>query len=202
MNPVPRLQGLDTLLQYADIGNLMVQYANNESVFLGIISSLLGDPEAAHVVFFSHKNTQGRMELLSALAVEKIADAALLDEFQALHRHFKNLGKTRNFYAHARYGATEEGDLVSAVGIVFDNQTKRFRENEVALDAKARHELRQCAAKLKALNERLWAFSHRLDDWLRAQTEGQPRLPPSLGFQKLIRPTPQKRTRRQPPPQP
>jgi len=68
---------LDTVTLYGDIGNLIVQYANNESVFLRMLGSLIGDAATADVVFFAHKNTQGRLDLLATLAVEKITEPAL-----------------------------------------------------------------------------------------------------------------------------
>src|SRR5215217_7225703 len=79
---------LDTETLYGDIGNLIVQYANNESVFLRMLGSLIGDA-TADVVFFAHKNTQGRLDLLATLAVEKITEPALLKEFQDLHSSSK-----------------------------------------------------------------------------------------------------------------
>jgi hypothetical protein len=187
---------LDTVTLYGDIGNLMVQYANNESVFYRVLGSLIGDGAAADIVFFSHKNTQGRLELVANLATEKITDPALLKEFRELHSHFKSLGKTRNFYAHARYEMTAEGKPVAAIGVIFDNQSNQFRDKKVEFDRAGRHELAQCGTKFKALNTRLIAFAQRLDDWLLAQSEGQPRLPFSRSYQLLIRPTPRSPRRR------
>jgi len=187
---------LDTVTLYGDIGNLIVQYANNESVFLRMLGSLIGDAATADVVFFAHKNTQGRLDLLATLAVEKITEPALLKEFQDLHRHFKNLGKTRNFYAHARYEMTAKGGPVAAIGVIFDNQSNQFRDKKVKFDRAGRYELAQCGTKFKELNSRLIEFAQRLDDWLLAQTEGQPRLPASRQYQIMIRPSPRTPRRR------
>jgi len=137
----------------------MVQYANNESIFYRVLGSLISDGGPADIVFFSHKNTQGRLELVANLATEKIIESGAAGGVRELHSHFKSLGNTRNFYAHARYVMTE-GDLAAAIGVTFDNQSNQFRGKKVEFDKAGRHELRQCGSKFKSLNTRLIAFAH------------------------------------------
>lgn len=157
------------------IGQLIIHWANNESLFLRVLASLLNmNTETASVVFYSHKNTMGRLDLVSALARTRIKDNEIISEFDRLVSNFKGLSKKRNFFAHCMY--SYEGNppaLSEATGMIFDNQSQSFRPAVVRMNAKTAREIDDANMKFVELNQRRWEFVHRLDDHLAEQQPEQ-----------------------------
>lgn len=155
------------------IGQLVVHWANNENMFLRILVSLMDNKlETARVVFYSHKNTVGRLDLVSTLIKSKIADKSIIEEFDRLSQNFRNLGRKRNFFAHCMYDS--EGNppsLVAATGIIFDNQSHASRSETVRMDAHALREIDNTNIKFLELNQNLWAFVDRLDAYLASKPQ-------------------------------
>lgn len=161
------------------IGQLIIHWANNESLFFRVLVSLLDmNTETAAVVFNSHKNTTGRLDLVSALLKKKIKDEHLTSEFDRLVSNFKGLSKKRHFFAHCMY--SYEGDppaLSVATGVIFDNQSQSFRHETVRMDAKTIRQIDDANMKFVELNQRLWDFVHRLDAHLAGQPPEQHEAP-------------------------
>jgi hypothetical protein len=150
------------------IGELIIHWANNESMFLKILVSLMGhDRELARIVFYSHKNTMGRLDLFSALIKSKVSDKLIIDDFERLVSNFKNLSKKRNFFAHCMYSYQGKPEMLSeATGVMFDNQSQSFRDETVRMEAPAIREIDNTNIKFVELNHKLWSFTRRLDEYL------------------------------------
>lgn len=150
---------------YIVIGQLIIHWANNESLFFRILLSLMAmNEENAAVVFHSHKNTLGRLDLVSAMFKKKIKDKDIIAEFDRLVSNFKGLSRKRNFFAHCMY--SYQGDppaLSSATGVTFDNQAQSFRSETVTMDAKTIREIDDANMKFVELNQKLWTFVRKLD---------------------------------------
>jgi hypothetical protein len=166
---------------YIAIGQLIVHWANNESLFMRILHSLMGgdDMKEATTIFHSHKNTMGRLDLIQALGNGKITDTGLKDELARLIRAFKGLSKLRNFLAHATYSYSNELAIKDAAGVIFDNQQGVFRMDVKSFDLATMNEIDNVCLNAVTLNRELWAFALELDQHLGRSAE-MPRLAPPL----------------------
>ncbi len=100
------------------IGGLVVNWANNESVFLAMLQALLGAKHrTVAIVWHSHRTTVGRLELISRLARDRIEDETLVADIDRAIIRFKGACRTRNFFCHATYDYDSEMRLQSAHGI-------------------------------------------------------------------------------------
>src|SRR5688500_17288886 len=94
---------------YLAIAQLIIHYATNESMSMRSLHTLLGATmKDATAVFHSHRNTQGRLDLVMALGNGKITDEDLKSDLSKLVTEFRGLSRTRNFFAHAMYRYDDE----------------------------------------------------------------------------------------------
>ncbi len=99
------------------LGQLVIAWSNNESLFLAILQALMHDSEkSALIVWRSHRNTRNRIKKVRALAAEKVSDSVLLERLDDAIKHFNSLSGTRNFYCHAMYDYAPDLILTSATG--------------------------------------------------------------------------------------
>jgi hypothetical protein len=143
---------------YILIGQLIVHWANNESVFLRILHGLMGATLAdATTAFHSHKNTMGRLDLIVALGNGKISDDKLKAELASLVSQFKGLSRTRNFFAHSMFDYDDELRLQGATGIIFDNKNQVFVQEAKAFTPATINEINDANTRATALNRDLRA---------------------------------------------
>lgn len=149
---------------YLLIGQLIIHWANNESLFMRILYTLLGATmKEASTVFYAHKNTQGRLDLVLALGNAKIADPELKRELNKLVSDFKGLSRARNHYAHATYRYDDELRILDADGIIFDNRDQIYKHDVKRFTPATINEIDDANMRAVTMNRALWGFAHRLD---------------------------------------
>jgi hypothetical protein len=145
------------------LAHLIIGWANAESWFLSILSILLGgDEQAAFAVFFSHRNSLSRLELVTGMARERQVNQKLIDDLSILIRRFKELSRKRNFYAHAVYTFGEHDSITSATGVRFNAQDQAYRSETVLIDRRVNKEIRENFRGLQKLTDDLDDFAERL----------------------------------------
>ena len=81
-------------------GEVMQQWAYLELSLMLLLAQLLnGDQFRARIVWLSMPNMRARLDLIRRLG-ETFLDESLIQEFRAILRRCKNLGKNRNSLAH------------------------------------------------------------------------------------------------------
>jgi hypothetical protein len=163
---------------YMAIGGLVVNWANNESVFLAMLQVLLlGGKQSAAIVWHSHQNTRARLELVSKLCREQVTNQELLTKIDKAIRNFVGFTRTRNFYCHAMYRYDKELRLFDAThasmpqeGEPITFQTKRF-------DLSSLNEITDASIKLGEFNRELWDLVAQLQAALGVQRVVPPPLP-------------------------
>jgi len=161
------------------IGNLVVNWANNESVFLAMLQVLLsGGNHSAAIVWHSHRTTVSRLELVSRLCREQVKDKALVKEVTTAISRFKNLSRTRNFYCHATYHYDKELNLDSASGVTSTQEGDPLVFTEKQMDIAALNEISDVSTQLGEFNRHLWSLVERLQVELGVQRVKLPPLPP------------------------
>jgi hypothetical protein len=166
---------------YLAIGSLIVHWANNESVFLAMLQTLIGgDGRAAgNIIWYSQRTTKARLDLFLRLCRAQVNDDALLREINQAARQFRGLTKVRNLYCHALYEYDEELRLRRLMSITVADNGEPLRPEEKFFNRATLNELADAINKLAALNRNLWGLVQRLASALGAQHVRVPPLPPA-----------------------
>lgn len=86
------------------IGGLIVHWANNESVFLAMLQTLIaGGEQTAAIIWQSQKTSRPRLDLVGRLVREQVKDQQLIADIESAIARFGGLSRARNFYCHATY---------------------------------------------------------------------------------------------------
>ena len=162
------------------IGGLVVNWANNESVFLAMLQVLVsGDKLTASIVWHSHRSTNARLDLVMRLIREQVApkDRQLADDIGAAISKFKGFSRVRNFFCHAMYEYDDNLALRSATGATFPAEGKPIVLDTKGINRATLNEIKDTSTKLAEFNQRLWALVVRLQGALGRQHVRLPRLP-------------------------
>lgn len=161
------------------IGQLVVSWANNESVFLAMLQALMPDTgKSAAIVWYAQRTSQARLELLSKLIRERVRSAGLIADIEAAIRAFKGPTRTRNFYCHATYLYDREMRLAAARGVTLSQDGVPLRQTERTMDLAMANEVGNAIVELAVLNRQLWNLVDRLCDELGVQRAERQQLPP------------------------
>lgn len=151
------------------IGNLVVNWANNESVFLAMLQMFFGHGGyTAAIVWHSHRTTVARLDLISRLCRERLKDETLIKDVDSAIQKFKAFSRMRNFYCHATYRYSEELHLVSAQSVTASQEGDPIRFEVKRLDLAALNEMGDTTIRLGEFNAELWKLVRRLQDALGA----------------------------------
>lgn len=162
---------------YILIGQLIIHWSNSESVLLRILMALIGNEGGkAQTVFYSHKNTNGRLDLIMTLTRSSISDKFLVKDVEVAISTFKGMSRTRNFFAHSMYDYNINGQMLGATGVIFDNQTGVFRWDSKPFNAQTLNEINDANTRSIELNRSLWKLALKID----AYFGRKPTLPPEL----------------------
>ena len=160
------------------IGNVVVNWANNESVFMGMLQVLIrGGSHTAAIVWYSHRTTNARLDLVDRLCREQVKNADLIDEVQRTIKRFKELSATRNFYCHATYRYHDSLDLRSATGVSSPKEGEPIVFETKRMDRAMLNEIGQSSLALGQLNRKLWTLVDRLQKELGVQLVDLPQMP-------------------------
>ena len=161
------------------IGGLVINWANNESVFMAMLQVLLAGGEfSAAIVWHSHRTTQARLELVGRLCRERVKDKALLEDIQRAISAFKSLSRSRNFYCHAMYRYDAELCLADAAGTTLTQEGEPIAFDVKRMDIATLNEISHVSMELAQFNRRVWDLVGRLQTALGVQHVTLPQLPP------------------------
>lgn len=163
------------------IGHLVINWANNESIFRAMLTALLreDDPDShrTEIVWFSLRNTQARLEIVWNLCRAEIKNESLLEDIGKALDHFRSLTDTRHFYCHAMYTYGPNKHLERALGVSLSRDGYPLRLTTKRFDSATLNEMQNVSTNLVKLNKKLWRLVTRLRDELGLPLQ---ELPPQL----------------------
>jgi hypothetical protein len=166
---------------YLAIGSLVVNWANNESIFLAMLQTVMGgDAPAGNIVWYSQRTTKARLDLLLRLCQSKIADKALLRDIRKAASQFRGFTRARNFYCHGLYRYDERLRLIEVVSVSISDEGEPLRPTQKPFTRATFNELADTINKLTTLNRDLWALVPRLASALGVPSPQVPSLLPAL----------------------
>lgn len=152
------------------IGGLVINWANNESVFMAMLQVLIkGGKKSAAIVWYSHRTSNARLELMHRLARERIANKKLLKDLEQAIKQFKGFSRVRNFYCHATYHYDGNLNLREATSAVATQEGDPLVFESKKLEKAALNEITHASIELAKLNRHLWSIVQRLQTALRVR---------------------------------
>jgi hypothetical protein len=146
------------------IGGLVINWANNESVFLAMLQVLLvGGPKAAAIVWHSHRTSVAKLELVHRLCRERVKNTELMSEITAAINQFKGFSRTRNFFCHAMYEYDKDLNLGYASGLTSPQEGEPLVSEDKPMDLATLNEISFASVELGKFNQRLWVLVQRLE---------------------------------------
>ena len=159
------------------IGGLVVNWANNESVFLAMLQALIGEDKlSASIVWHSHRTTQSRLALVTRLVREQVKDATLVADIESAISQFKGFSRVRHFYCHATYTYDDDLCLRIASGASFPQDGEAIRFEDKMMDKATLNEITSASIKLAEFNRQTWQLVERLQASLGRQRVKLPAL--------------------------
>lgn len=152
------------------IGNLVVAWSNNESMFIYLLMLLLRtDIRSATIVFITLNTTRARLDLIRRLAKTQITDARLVRRIDRMIEKFGECTRVRNDFNHCIYQVDEAGRIThTSVLRMHESKSSVLFEEARQLDAKRVREVSKTIRSLTTLNRELWAFLPELEAAMRA----------------------------------
>src|SRR5207302_1132151 len=116
---------------YQSIGKLVVNWANNESVFLKLFQVAMSvEPFVANLIWSSQRTTAARLDLLLRFCQARIKDEEFLSAVLKAVKDFKGLTKVRNRYCHCLYEYDADGRLLGAQNVTVSDQGEPLRVDQ------------------------------------------------------------------------
>lgn len=164
------------------IGGLIVNWANNESVFLAMLQALVnGGEQSASIIWHSHRTSNAKLDLVHRLCREQIKDSDLVAEIAKAISQFKGYSRVRNFFCHALYNYDPELNLHSATSTAYSTDDAPLRLEAKRMDLATLNEISDATMKLVTLNRHLWTLVDRLQKDLGLDRVKVPTLPTQEG---------------------
>ena len=145
------------------IGQLVISWANNESLFLSVLQVLFRDSKTAAMTWASHKNSRTRLQFVQALVEEKVADKSLKDRLDQAVIRFVALSRTRNLYCHAMYQYDEQLRLKSVFSHITEDSYKTISKS---MGLATLNEIQNASMELLQFNEAMWTLVHDFESYL------------------------------------
>jgi len=142
------------------VGRLNYVWTNTESLFIYLISHLMGtSKEAAIVVFLTLNTTRARLDLIERLAKLPDVDPRDRAEVEAFARRLAREGKLRNKYNHCIYSFDETGEraFTQLMRIADISDDIRYGKIEV-LDEAEMARINATISAITAVNKDIWRF--------------------------------------------
>jgi hypothetical protein len=154
------------------IGNLGLNWSNNESMFIYVVMVLLDVEEVEAAIIFSTLNTtRARLDLVRRLAMVKIRDEAAAIALKRLIRRFEAATRLRNEFNHCMYKLNAQGEITHTHLMRPHEEGGRLTLGELReMDEGRVAEIVEANRQLKRLNRDLWAFLPQLKAALAAAT--------------------------------
>jgi hypothetical protein len=151
------------------IGNVVLNWSNNESLFIYVLMLLQRTDQASAAILFATLNTtRARLDLIQRLARIKIRDRALNKELDRLIDRFNDGTHIRNEFNHCMYTVDSSGEIsqTQSMRLVQTRGNLRFGETK-PLDEARIHEMSEAVREMTRLNRDIWDFLPRLEAHLR-----------------------------------
>jgi hypothetical protein len=159
------------------IGGLVVNWANNESVFMAMLQTLIGEDRlSASIVWHSHRTTQARLQLVTRLVREQVKDLNLVSDIENAISQFKGFSRVRHFYCHATYTYDDDLCLRQASGASFPQDGEAIRFEDKPMNKATLNEISDTSIKLGTFNRETWKLVERLQASLGRQRVKLPSL--------------------------
>jgi hypothetical protein len=146
------------------IGSMVLNWSNNESLFIYVLMLLLNTDEvAAAIVFATLNTTRARLDLIQRLAKIRIRDKTLDRDLADLIDQFNEATQLRNELNHCMYTVDSNGEIVQtqAMRLVQTRTALKFGEVKPMNEARLQ-EMTDAGLKMAQLNRDIWAFLPRL----------------------------------------
>jgi hypothetical protein len=135
------------------------------------------EAKAAPIIWYSHRTTQARLQLVARLSRERLEDAALLTDIERPISQFEGFSRVRNFYCHAMYNYSEDLQLSSVTSATLTQEGDPIRLTIKPMDNTTLNEITSTTMNLMEFNLTIWSVVSRLADALGAPPVKRPSLP-------------------------
>lgn len=171
--PLPDFAALDAAApKHADrrtqilalIGSMVLNWSNNESLFIYALMLLLEtDQVSAAICFATLNTTRARLDLIQRLARVKVKDKALEREMSRLIDKFNEGTQLRNELNHCMYSVDSGGEIIhtQSMRLMQTRTSLNFGEIKPMNEARVQ-ELSDATIAMARLNRQIWEFLPRL----------------------------------------
>lgn len=152
------------------IGNVVLNWSNNESLFIYVLMLLQKTDQASAAILFATLNTtRARLDLIQRLARIKIKDKTLNKELDRLIERFNGGTHIRNEFNHCMYTVDGSGEIsqTQSMRLVQTRGNLQFGETKPLDDARV-NEMTEAVREMTRLNRDIWDFLPRLEAHLRS----------------------------------
>ena len=152
------------------IGNVVLNWSNNESLFIYVLMLLQKTDQASAAILFATLNTtRARLDLIQRLAQIKIKDKTLNKELDRLIERFNDGTHIRNEFNHCMYTVDGSGEIsqTQSMRLVQTRGNLQFGETKPLDDARV-NEMTEAVREMTRLNRDIWDFLPRLEAHLRS----------------------------------
>jgi len=152
------------------IGNVVLNWSNNESLFIYVLMLLQKTDQASAAILFATLNTtRARLDLIQRLARIKIKDKMLNKELDRLIERFNDGTHIRNEFNHCMYTVDSSGEIsqTQSMRLVQTRGNLQFGETKPLDDARV-NEMTEAVREMTRLNRDIWDFLPRLEAHLRS----------------------------------
>lgn len=165
---------------FATIGNLVLNWSNNESLFVHVLMLLMETDHPTSVIVFGTLNTtRARLDLVTRLAKAKLRDETIAKRLKLLVKRFEAATKLRNELNHSMFAVDQLGEITHTNLMRIEEKRGRiYFGRERPLDDQRLDEMNEAAREMTELNRDLWQFLPELERHLRANTEKNSSGPP------------------------
>ena len=153
------------------IGNLIVSWSNNESLFIYVLMLLLEtDQSSAAIVFATLNTTRARLDLIQRLAKIKLKDEKLDKALSKLIDRFNRSTALRNEFNHCLYLTDAAGQIThtQSMRIVESREHLQFGISKPLDDARLKH-MMEAAREMSNINRDTWELLPQLQHHLQSK---------------------------------
>jgi hypothetical protein len=153
------------------IGNLIVNWSNNESLFIYVLMLLLEtDQSSAAIVFATLNTTRARLDLIQRLAKIKLKDEKLDKALSKLIDRFNRSTALRNEFNHCMYITDTAGQIThtQSMRIVESREHLQFGVSKPLDDARLKNMI-EASKEMSNINRDIWDLLPRLQLHLQSQ---------------------------------
>ena len=153
------------------IGNLIVSWSNNESLFIYVLMILLEtDQASAAIVFATLNTTRARLDLIQRLSRIKLKDEKLDKALSKLIDRFNRSTALRNEFNHCLYITDAAGQIThtQSMRIVESREHLQFGISKPLDDARLKHMI-EAAREMSNINRDTWELLPQLQRHLQSK---------------------------------